>query len=296
MATRKKSTAAKAKTTAKSKAEIYQMTRTAKALDFLSEAKAAKAKEPYTHIYHHGAVCETDKRGHATPDNLSPNEIVLDATEGFIPLWAENVTLRWRFRESSMLIFADPDAAKGYVRELLARAIRLWGDFVPVRFHEAHDAWDFEINVAPDPKCSPLGCVLASAFFPDGGQHDITLYPTMFQQSVQEQIETLAHEIGHVFGLRHFFAEVSETDFPVEVFGKHDRESIMNYGPDSVMSDADRKDLKTLYEGAWGGVIDNVNGTPIRLVLPFSAMRPQAAASVAVQMPPLNPALTLARN
>jgi len=45
----------------------------------------AEAQEPFIHIYCNGAVCETDNRGHATPENRSPIEIVVDATEGFIP-------------------------------------------------------------------------------------------------------------------------------------------------------------------------------------------------------------------
>ena len=49
-------------------------------------------------------------------------------------------------------------------------------------------------------RCSTSGCTLASAFFPDSGQHELKIYPTMFEQSLQEQIETLAHELGHVFG------------------------------------------------------------------------------------------------
>ena len=52
----------------------------------------------------------------------------------------------------------------------------------------------------------------------------------MFTQSPEEQVETLIHEIGHVFGLRHFFAQLSETAWASEVFGTHDPLSIMNYG------------------------------------------------------------------
>lgn len=31
-------------------------------------------------------ICDTDSRGHATPKGRTPLEIVLDASEGFIPL------------------------------------------------------------------------------------------------------------------------------------------------------------------------------------------------------------------
>ena len=49
---------------------------------------------------------------------------------------------------------------------------------------------------------------------------------------VNEQVETLVHEIGHVFGLRHIFALISETEWPAEIFGKQVKFSIMNYGGD----------------------------------------------------------------
>ena len=32
----------------------------------------------------------------------------------------------------------------------------------------------------------------------------------MLRESEKEQVSTLAHEFGHVFGLRHFFAKVRD--------------------------------------------------------------------------------------
>jgi Matrixin len=239
----------------------------------LTGKAAADAQEPFLHIYHNGAVCGTDKRGYAMPENRNPNELVLDATEGFIPLWERGTTLRWRFNEASMMAFVNPDAAKSFFRDLIRAALALWGDAVPVRFSEVSDAWDFEIVFESAPKCNPNGCVLASAFFPDTGQHDISVYPTLLDQSQDERVETLAHEFGHVFGLRHFFAKVSEQAFPVEIFGTHNKRSIMNYGKQSQMTAKDRSDLKSLYAMVWSGRLTEINGTPIRLVRPFSHMR-----------------------
>ena len=44
----------------------------------------------------------TEQRGHPTPRGRHPLRIVVDASEGFIPLWAQDVVLRWRFHEESM--------------------------------------------------------------------------------------------------------------------------------------------------------------------------------------------------
>jgi hypothetical protein len=136
--------------------------------------------------------------------------------------------------------------------------------------------------------CDANGCVLASAFFPDAGRHHIYLYPKIFEQSPEEQVETLVHEIGHVFGLRHFFANVSEKAFPSRIFGVHKAFSIMNYGNRSVLT-LDKADLKRLYQLAWSGELTPINGTPIRFVTPFHTIGTRSRAVVAVQPLPAPP-------
>lgn len=235
-------------------------------------SEADRETEPLVHVYGHGVICATDKRGHTTPRGRSPLEIVIDATNGFIPLWEQDTMLRWRFQDRSMAAFRDQEAAKSGIRTLLGEALLAWGDAAPIKFAEREHRWDFEIVVRNADACNPKGCVLASAFFPDAGRHELTIYPKMFSQPRKEQVDTLIHEIGHVFGLRHFFAKVSETKWPAEVFGTHKPFSIMNYGKDSELTDDDRNDLRRLYIAAWSGDLTHVNGTPIRLVKPFSAM------------------------
>lgn len=235
---------------------------------------ALAAAEADVHVLRTGHVCNTERRGYATPQNRSPLDLVLNAPEGIIPLWDRDVTLRWRFQERSLAPFRNPEAAKAVVRKLLRDALVAWGDACPVRFSEQLEGWDFEIAVRAGNQCGPAGCTLARAFFPDPGQHELVIYPMMFDLEPVEQVETLAHEIGHVFGLRHFFAQVSEDAWPAEIFGRHNERSIMNYGELSTLTDADRSDLKALYQLAWTGELTNVNGTPVRLVKPFSSLRP----------------------
>ena len=232
--------------------------------DALAEAKRGRA-----HVFGKGYRCSTDDLGYKTPGNRSPERIVLDASEGFIPLWTKDVTLRWRFNESSFLQFEDPQASKEAIRDLMAKGLLLWRDAVPVSFAERNDAWDFEIVVKGSDDCDINGCTLASAFFPDQGRHQLVIYPKSFEQPVSEQAETLAHEFGHVFGLRHFFALLHETEWASVVFGKHRPFSIMNYGPKSRMTKQDRVDLKALYAKVWSRELTKINGTPVRLVKPF---------------------------
>ena len=233
------------------------------------QARATEDLDDLVHVMDHGAVCDTERRGHHRPQGRSPLDLVVDASEGFVPLWEKDTTLRWRFRDRSFESFADPDAAKAAVRTLFGEALLAWGDAAPVRFVQDNDVWDFEIVIRQSDECSIKGCVLASAFFPDGGRHKLTIYPKMFEQVGQERLETLIHEIGHIFGLRHFFALLSEEDWPAQVFGEHREVSIMNYGANSQLTDQDKADLRKLYEMAWSGELTHINGTPIRLVRPY---------------------------
>lgn len=256
------------------------------------QLRRAEKEDPQVHALDRGRIiCDTDTRGFERPRARSPLEIVVDASEGFVPLWAKNSTLRWRFRESSMKFFENPAGAKAELRKLLGQAILEWGSAAPVKFTERDDAWDFEIVMRKADDCDINGCVLASAFFPDAGRHKLTIYPQMFSLSREEQIETMIHEIGHVFGLRHFFATVSETAWPAEVFGTHSKFSIMNYGSLSMLTPEDKKDLKRLYKVAWAGQLTNINGTPIRFVKPFhsSGMAPESLVAVSQIQPASQP-------
>ena len=238
---------------------------------------AAKDEQPHVHVYgklkngEGRIVCVTEDA--AKPKNLDihRNEIVV-GLGNIIPLWIPNATLYWRFNKRSFQAFANPAAAKKRIRDLMDTAVSRWGDACPVKFKEREQGWDFEVVVRNSPDCDASGCVLASAFFPDGGRHKVTIYPTMFDQDDEEQIETLVHEFGHVFGLRHFFAKVSETQLASEIFGTHVRFTIMNYGGDSKLTDADRNDLKALYQQVHSGALRAINGTPIKLVRPFSSL------------------------
>ncbi|MBF0434364.1 MAG: matrixin family metalloprotease [Magnetococcales bacterium] len=232
-----------------------------------SKREVAEELKSLVHVYgkHANIVCKTEERA-PTPPRM--NELVV-GVNNFIPLWDKGVTLRWRFQEQSMSVYANPTAAKNAIRQLFNEAIAAWGDSAPVKFSEQRNLCDFEIVVQSSNECSYSGCVLASSFFPDTGKHELTIFPEMFAQVRKEQVETLVHEIGHVFGLRHFFAQVNEQDWPSQVFGRHNPLTIMNYGAQSQLTSADKEDLKRLYQQAWSGQLRQINGTPIKLMKPL---------------------------
>jgi hypothetical protein len=98
--------------------------------------------EDLVHVYRKKRIrCDTDSRGFATPANRSPLELVVDASEGFIPLWAKSSILRWRFRESSLQAFQDPNAAEAAIEQLFGEAILAWGDAAPIKFTKDIDVW-----------------------------------------------------------------------------------------------------------------------------------------------------------
>lgn len=171
-----------------------------------------------------------------------------------------------------MSYFQSPAAAKAYIRELFGEALLKWGNSVPIRFRETTDDWDFEVVISHNDNCNSAGCTLARAFFPDPGRHELVLFPKLLGQPEEEQLETMIHELGHVFGLRHFFADVSETAWPSVVFGAHKPFSIMNYGTQSKLTEEDKEDLRKVYAKAWSGELDAVNGTRIQFVRPYHTL------------------------
>lgn len=240
-------------------------------LELISSATFLTASED---LHRYGkkekVICITDKRGHLTPENASPERLVVDSSEGFIPLWAKDVTLHWRFNRTFGKFFNNPEAAKQACRNLLGEAILKWDDACPLRFKENEDTWDFEIRMAKR-DCDNTGCTLAAAFFPGPGRNTLYFYPTLFEQTRNEQIETLVHELGHIFGLRHFFAQLSEAGSASEVFGTHNSRSIMNYGAQSVLTKDDIRDLINLYQMVWSGELKAINGTRIKLFKAYHA-------------------------
>ena len=238
-------------------------------LKLKSKKECSSKRNPIIHKYGKGHTCTTDGVGFETPKNRSPLEIVVDTSEGVVPLWEKGSVLRWEFDENSLALYANPEEIKEYIRELFAEALLEWDFAVPIIFSENSKSWDFKLRVEADDNCNPRGCTLARAFFPGPGRNDLLLFPEMFKQSRKEQVDTMIHELGHIFGLRHFFAKIREDEWPAEIFGEHDAFSIMNYGDKSELTDNDKDDLSLLYRLAWSEEILDIKGTPIKLFSPY---------------------------
>lgn len=252
-----------------------------------SPEEIAQEAEMFNHVFGEKKhiLCDTQDRGYSTPKNMSPSDLALHAVDsgGFIPLWQKGAVLHWRFQERAFGSLLERSRIMGEVQNLLSAAILKWGDAAPVKFNEDDYLWDFEIVIRTADKCIGGACTYASAFFPDAGRHELVIYPRMFNQSIKEQIDTFIHEIGHIFGLRHFFANLESTAWPFELFGSQTRFTIMNYGEHSELTDIDKDDLKRLYAMAWNGALTNINGTPIRFFKPYHDSGIPAESMMTVQ-------------
>ena len=126
-----------------------------------------KADSP-EHIYGKNVRCATDSKGYERHRDMSPTEIRVHESDGFIPLWAEDVTLRYRFNEWSFeKKYGDKaDEQKAVVQKLFDDGLSLWGDAVPIKFTYNTEASDFEIFIVQEPDCDSSGCVLPQRFSP----------------------------------------------------------------------------------------------------------------------------------
>ncbi|CAN0352313.1 unnamed protein product, partial [Ectocarpus sp. 4 AP-2014] len=102
-------------------------------------------------------VCRTDERGFATPGDRGPLDLVLDASEGFIPLWRFGTTLRWCFDEAALNALEDRVRRGSQVRDLIEEAMMAWGDAAPVKLREERDSYDFRVVVHASDDCTFRG-------------------------------------------------------------------------------------------------------------------------------------------
>ena len=221
------------------------------------------------HVLGSCQVCSTERRAR-TREEIETS-LLIEPTSGKLHFWAENQILHWRFGESTFMRYKKPELIKDMVRSIFFKAIAAWGDSAPIRFKEENDAYDFEIHLMPNDDIQGGSYTAARSFFPDSGQHRIRLFPAFFEKipDEKERVDTLIHELGHIFGLRHFMAFENGPVYSGAVYGTNNPLTIMNYGALSELTTQDKSDLSSLYKEVWSGRLTNVNRTPVELVRPW---------------------------
>lgn len=183
--------------------------------------------------------------------------LVVDTGNNKIPLWAPNQTLTWKYSYDS----SDDKSRIEEFEAALKRAIAGWGSSAPVKLEgpkSVNDHTDFVVILYDEVNEIENGrFVLGQAFFPNTKTKRFHIWATP-EELKDELVVTIEHELGHVFGLRHYFG-ISEEVAPGVVgevaYYKHDpndERSIMNYGEaGSSITSKDKSDLKSLYNLVW---------------------------------------------
>lgn len=170
-------------------------------------------------------------------------------------LWQKNQTLYWSFSN---------DFDTNYRLEfktLFDAAINQWqqdGYPLPIGIIYTNDSSKANFLVEKNKNSyqgNRIGTVYASSFFPEEHRSNLIIYKEFENNSDRININILAHELGHIFGLCHIDDE--------------DAQSVYDYSADTVMvvgypvSRNDLIELKKMYSEAWKK--GNVNGKKIIL-------------------------------
>ncbi|KAK4224650.1 hypothetical protein QBC38DRAFT_342774, partial [Podospora fimiseda] len=167
-----------------------------------------------------------------------------------VPKWDSGLKLKYVIRTET---FRTPNEAV-YVASKFAAAIASWGTEIGVTFCSVQrDAEAHFCVVYKDTPDDGSKDVLAQVFFPnDGPPEDRTVYihATSFEpQHINNQIGILAHEVGHILGLRHGFAKTEEPEWSIR-FGQRYKSSVMERHDNTALyrvTDNDRRQVKEFY-------------------------------------------------
>ncbi|KID74806.1 uncharacterized protein G6M90_00g108510 [Metarhizium brunneum] len=214
----------------------------------------------------HSDRCVTEQ--HAKTDPCS-------AQIGFgdhVPRWAPGSVLTYVICTET---FPSPDDAS-YATNQLTEAIHMWMG-VGATFKQVRRDRKATFRVVYRPKHRPdTEDVLANAFLPNGGrrnQRTLHIYALAFSDThVDYQANILAHEIGHILGLRHVFAKEKEYKWSAK-WGNGCQNSVMDYYTHSSLLRVQQQDLEEL-KAFYDSPMTEYEGKPVINFVPRSSVYP----------------------
>jgi len=161
--------------------------------------------------------------------------------QGQVPLWKIGSVLTWTMKTRS---FPKPEQA-AYAQQQMQSAISDWG-ISGIEFQYVSEDKSDTVTFTVKFSKTPSGSTVAKAFFPVEEQSSLVIYPIAFSEGqIRVMKNVLAHEVGHIYGLRHEFAM---TEGNTVQFGPSNPASVMNYNSPPVIQESDRTWLQKLYD------------------------------------------------
>lgn len=192
---------------------------------------------PYTiyGVHHDRYECATQKH--------AEDELRLGGN-GRISRWHKGSVLKYMICAET---FDNPDWA-AVAAGAAGMAVSMWQS-IGVRFEQVYRdseaTFGIKYSRLPESRCRD---VYARAFFPQEAPGEIYIYQFALEGSNANHLANiLAHELGHVLGLRHEFAHWRTS----VLWGEKNPQSIMNYfdHPSKLkVGEQDRRELAAFYE------------------------------------------------